>query len=406
MSNLPPIVYKEGGVTLDNGMSNQYNHTVQALSIAILSRTPSILWGPPGVGKTSVLNSIAKHYGMHLEVVMANIREPSDFAGLPSVQGDQVNWIAPSWVKHLIDNHENNHKVGMVFYDEISTARPATQAAMLRPILEGVVGDTHLPPNVITVAAANPPDSAADGWDLSEPSANRFTHFDWTLTAADIHHGFTKGWEQVILPQLHKSYKERITHAMILVGSFVGANPYYANLRMKEQRGEFTASSMAFPTARSWETVAKLYGTAKSARFVLPSGESYPMPQESIEKLILGTVGEDAGTEFMHFLDALDLPDPREVLANPKGFTIPHRQDVLYTLLTSIENAVTNGNDTIEEPEWKQWGSVLARIVQEGYADIAYVFGKEWMKYRPSGAILDPEYRDTFSDLFRRLGVE
>src|SRR5207248_8810483 len=46
---------------------------------------------------------------------------------------------------------------GLLFLDELTTAPPAVQAAMLRVVLERVVGDVTLPPAVRVVAAANPP---------------------------------------------------------------------------------------------------------------------------------------------------------------------------------------------------------------------------------------------------------
>lgn len=390
---------------LDNGMSEKYNNSVQSLAIAVMSPVPVILWGPPGAGKTSVLNDIAKSYNMHLETVMTNIREPSDFAGLPTIIDNEVVWAPPSWVKNLNRHYEETKLPSMTFYDEISTARPAVQAAMLRPVLEGVVGDTELPPNNITVAAANPPDQAADGWDLSAPNANRFLHLSWELTALDIQRGFTKGWPEIVLPRIHKSKNNRIKHAKTLIGSFVGAHPSYASQNMKEQEGEFEPSSLGFPTARSWEMVSKLYGTAKSARFFLPDGTSYAVSRHSIEDLITGTVGKDAGEEFISFIDALDLPDPREVLANPQTFPFPKRQDILYVLLNSIESASFNGEDHVKEEAWAQWGDVLVRVLEEGYADVAYVFAKDWMKHRPEGSRMGKQHAQAFGELFKKLEV-
>ncbi len=43
------------------------------------------LWGPPGQGKTSAVRAVAEHSQRHLEVLLASIREPQDFAGLPSI---------------------------------------------------------------------------------------------------------------------------------------------------------------------------------------------------------------------------------------------------------------------------------------------------------------------------------
>ena len=66
------------------------------------------------------------------------------------------------------------------------------QAALLRVVLERVVGDLELPADVAVVAAANPPEQAADGWDLSAPLANRFCHLEWIADAP----GFAQGRDQ------------------------------------------------------------------------------------------------------------------------------------------------------------------------------------------------------------------
>jgi MoxR-like ATPase len=80
-----------------------------------------------------------------------------------------VRLEAPSWAKPL---HEA--RAGYLFLDELSTSPPAVQAAMLAVALERRVGDQQLPRAVQIVAAANPPEKAAEGWDLSPPLANRF----------------------------------------------------------------------------------------------------------------------------------------------------------------------------------------------------------------------------------------
>ena len=62
---------------------------VEALGVAVAARVPVLLWGPPGSGKTSALKAMAHAMGWPIEVVIASIREPSDFAGLPVViQGE------------------------------------------------------------------------------------------------------------------------------------------------------------------------------------------------------------------------------------------------------------------------------------------------------------------------------
>ena len=44
---------------------------------------PPLIWGPPGIGKSSRLYQLAARLSMMLETVIAGIREPADFGGMP-----------------------------------------------------------------------------------------------------------------------------------------------------------------------------------------------------------------------------------------------------------------------------------------------------------------------------------
>ena len=104
----------------------------EALALAVAARVPVVLWGAPGTGKSSVVQRLAAVMGWRCEVVIASIREPSDFAGLPIVvDGDagrsgpgSVRFAPPTWAIALAEAGS-----GLLFLDEISTAPPAVQAA-------------------------------------------------------------------------------------------------------------------------------------------------------------------------------------------------------------------------------------------------------------------------------------
>ena len=160
------------------------NPAVEALGVAVAARVPVLLWGAPGTGKTSAIRAMAQTMGLPCETVIASIREPSDFAGLPIVVGDGVRFAPPAWARRLA---EAGH--GLLFLDELSTAPPAVQAALLRVVLERAVGDLTLPDAVAVVAAANPPEQAADGWDLSAPLANRLCHLAWQTDPRSVADG-------------------------------------------------------------------------------------------------------------------------------------------------------------------------------------------------------------------------
>ena len=169
--------------------------------------------------------------GLPCETVIASIREPSDFAGLPIVVGDGVRFAPPAWARRLA---EAGH--GLLFLDELSTAPPAVQAALLRVVLERAVGDLTLPDEVAVVAAANPPEQAADGWDLSAPLANRLCHLAWQTDPRAVADGLAGGWAAPVVPGAAR----RVAGRGDLVprpGRRLLARPARAGLRAAVRRG-------------------------------------------------------------------------------------------------------------------------------------------------------------------------
>src|ERR1700758_4179739 len=107
----------------------------EALGVAVAARVPVLLWGAPGTGKTSAIRAMARAIGWPCETGIASIREPPDCAGLPVVIGQDVRFAPPAWARRLA---EAGH--GLLFLDELSTAPPAVQAALLRGGLGRAVG--------------------------------------------------------------------------------------------------------------------------------------------------------------------------------------------------------------------------------------------------------------------------
>ena len=140
------------------------------LSIGLRTRTPGLVIGPPGVGKSASISSWARKNGMETWVVIASLREPTDFAGLPVVSkktladdsGNEypvVHFAPPRFAA------EASKEGGLIFLDEITTAPPAVQAALLRAVLDLAFGDLELAPGKVAImAAANPPELAAGGF--------------------------------------------------------------------------------------------------------------------------------------------------------------------------------------------------------------------------------------------------
>lgn len=324
----------------------------EAINIAVQTRIPVLLWGGPGTGKTSFVNQLANKLGYHIETIIASIREPSDFSGLPVVERDGVRFEPPAWAKRL-GNIDGDG--ALLFIDEISTTPPAVQAALLRVIHEGVVGDLRLPSMVSKVAAANPPDQAAGGWVLAPPLANRFIHIDWNTNHERWADGALRGWSDNLNPKrLPDNWRDGIAGAMSLVSAYIRHRPAALYAKPTDE----SASGRAWPSPRTWEMVS----------VVLAAIDSIVADDDVRFTLIAGAVGTGAAQEFINWMTNLDLPDPEWVISNPRKFKVPERSDQVYALLSSV---VTVALNNLTKERWMAVWHILATVAKEKRPDIA-----------------------------------
>lgn len=334
-----------------------------ALAIAVAARVPVLLWGAPGTGKSSVVRDLADAMGWPCEVVIASIREPSDFAGLPVVVEGGVRFAPPSWATHLVESGN-----GVLFLDEISTAPPAVQAALLRVVLERTVGDIALPADVVVVAAANPPDQAADGWDLSAPLANRFCHLDWAVDASSVAAGFVTGFPATKAAELPADWTSNIARSKADVAAFLAVRPGLVSVPPTDR----ASAGKAWPSPRTWEMAATVLAATRVLGVV--GGVQ--------AALISGCVGPGPGIEFLTWMSELDLPDPEVVLADPGAFEAPVRGDRAYAVLISVAAAVAS-DPTVER--WNAAWKVIG-VAAESIPDVAALAARMLVHCRPEGA--------------------
>ena len=327
---------------------------VAALALAVSANLPVLLWGEPGIGKSATLQQLADGLGTPLETVIASVHEPSDFAGLPIVGEDPavegVPMAPPDWAVRVTRRGE-----GLVFFDELSSAPPAVQAALLRVVLERRVGSLELPARVRIVAAANPPTSAADGWHLSPPLANRFVHLHWVHNPQIVARGLAGTWPAVEVPTVDRSRLESaVARARGTIAGFLTARPGLAH----HLPGDAESRGGAWASPRSWEMVLRLLACHHAAR----------TGQEAFRAAVVGAVGDGAGLEFLSYLDELDLPARGRVLADPDAFRLPTRGDRQLAFLTATVSVV---QARTTRQRWEAGWAVLAKAVAAGVPDVA-----------------------------------
>lgn len=293
---------------------------------------PVIFRGAPGVGKSEQIEQTAAECGLPCETILASVRDPADFLGLPiPVRGEaerdqvvawmresspsaepkvkgktvtftRVTYAPPAWAVRLA---EAGNAVG--FMDEISSAPPAVQAALLRVILEGVVGDCHLPPGIRWVAAANPTETAAGGWDIAPPLANRFGHMQWTKpTSAEwsaymLSPGRAAEPDAGLAKRARDTWGDHYPKALGTVSAFLNARP---DLLLAQPGVADPKASEAWPSPRSWSMAVHAWAGANV----------HGLRQEEREVMVAAFVGAPAMAELCTYAEKLDLPDPAQYL--------------------------------------------------------------------------------------------
>lgn len=294
---------------------------IAALAILIQSRMPALLIGEPGPGKTANTNALCLALGEPLETIMLSIREPADVGGFPVRTENGVVLDPPRWAKRLAaEGH------GCVFFDELSVAAPALQAAALRIIHEGVVGDLALPAEVSRIAAMNPPDQAGGaGNDISAPLSNRFIHLQWPHGDVSFwSEGMVSGWPTPEFPVLKPTWKNQIPVYRAKIASFIHARPELLHKLPKEE----SARSEPWPSERSWDMSATVMAASEVAG-------------ENVRTMLLaGGVGPGPAVEYLTWEKNLDLPDPEDCLKHPDSVKIPKEGDKAYALFAGVASAI------------------------------------------------------------------
>ena len=140
------------------------------------------IWGAPGIGKTEILHQVAKELDIVVQEWHLSQLEPTDFRGIPKVEGDKTVSKLPA----IFPTSDGNGKGGIMFFDEMNRAPDMVLGASLALALSGKHGDYVLPPRWIIIAAGNRP-SDINSTDLTDDAIlwNRFAHVNYTPSVDD-----------------------------------------------------------------------------------------------------------------------------------------------------------------------------------------------------------------------------
>jgi len=241
-----------------------------------------MIWGAPGIGKSSVVDAVAKSHGLDLIDLRISQLAPTDLRGIPVPKDDKACWYPPEFFP--------TSGKGILFLDEINMAPPAVQGIAQQLILDRKVGSYKVPEGWFIWSAGNRKEDFAAVYDMPAPLANRFIHLE-----------VKTGLEEFKNYALKNNIDDRII-------SFLNFRPNYLH--------KIDKNSPSWPSPRSWDIGNQLL---KAELDIDPA------------------IGSGCASEFRSFCKVYkSLPDIPSILSGKKNPAFPDDLSARYALTCAL----------------------------------------------------------------------
>ena len=211
--------------------------------IPVIRQRPVLLMGPPGIGKTQIMEQVAEECGLPLLSYTITHHTRQSAIGLPFIREKEyqgkmhsvTEYTMSEIISSVYDKMEKTGlKEGILFIDEINCVSE-TLAPMMLQFLQGkTFGNQKVPEGWVIVTAGNPPEYNKSVREFDVVTLDRIKKID---VEADF-----DVWKEY-------AYQQGIHPAVIS----------YLELRRKNfYRVENTVDGKIFATARGWEDLSRL----------------------------------------------------------------------------------------------------------------------------------------------------
>ena len=277
----------------------------------ILANRPVMIYGPTGVGKSSVIKyevmpMIEKHFGPSvLHDTRLSTKDIVDGTGMPVIDREEMAtfWTRPAFIP------KDDGKMHVMFYDEYGHSNVQLQQMSYSLVLDRGLGGYSLPRLNRIILATNTREDGGGDHKILKPFENRVSHVMAEIDAPGLIEKMKLwGWDSRLI-------------------AFLSLRP-----------GEIhnvSQTSAAFPTPRSLEGLSDVMKA---------------LPVDTKEGTILNMteacVGEGFARQFSTFLKSMaaNLPKMAEIEANPRAARVPQDQHFQYVVAAAIAKNINHKN--------------------------------------------------------------
>ena len=211
--------------------------------IPSVRQRPIFLIGAPGIGKTQIMEQVAKECGLGLVSYTITHHTRQSAIGLPYISKNEYDGTEYEVTEYTMSEivasvYEKMKKTGLregiLFIDEINCVSETLAPAMLQFLQCKSFGNHQIPKGWMIVAAGNPPEYNKSVREFDVVTMDR-------VKKIEVEPEFTV-WKEY-------AYKENVHGAVI---SYLSTKPAYF------YQMEMTVDGMRFATPRGWEDLSKM----------------------------------------------------------------------------------------------------------------------------------------------------
>ena len=214
-------------------------------AIPPVRQRPVLLIGPPGVGKTQIMEQVAKECGIGLVAYTITHHTRQSAVGLPFLEkknfGGREYTVTEYTMSEIVASvynkmEETGLSEGILFLDEINCVSETLAPAMLQFLQYKVFGRHRVPDGWVIVTAGNPPEYNKSVREFDVVTMDR-------LKVLEVEADY-KAWKDYA--------RQKRLHGAILNFLELKKDDFY--------RIETTVNGRSYVTARGWEDLSEILG--------------------------------------------------------------------------------------------------------------------------------------------------
>jgi hypothetical protein len=285
------------------------------LTQSLPKRRKTLIKGPPGVGKSDIMEQACAAIGAELILSHPAVSDPTDYKGMPALTngGTEAHFLPFGDLNALI----KASKPTVCFLDDIGQAPHGVQAALMQLILARRVNGHRISDQVVFVGATNDTSHRAGVNSILEPVKSR--------------------WDCIV--ELQPNLDDWCAWAFgpgQMPDEIIGFIRFRPELLCKfEPTRELTNS----PSPRTVAAAGRWVSDWKPA-----AGGQAQLPPHALE-VLAGAAGEGFAAEFLGFLKVYQsLPTIDQILLDPAKAPVPSDPATLHAVTAALVRKFTKNN--------------------------------------------------------------